>query len=42
MIELEFCGTKQQLADGMTKPVKEETFNEIRRAMGVRVIKQDT
>ncbi|KAJ0737299.1 putative RNA-directed DNA polymerase [Helianthus annuus] len=41
VVELEFCGTKQQLADGMTKPVKEVTFNEIRTAMGVCEVKQD-
>lgn len=42
VVELEFCGTKQQIADGMTKPVKEAAFNEIRTVMGVCGVKQAT
>jgi hypothetical protein len=42
VIELEFCGTKDQIADGMTKPVKVEAFTRIQEAMGVCSIKQDT
>lgn len=42
VIQLEFCGTKQQMADVMTKPIKEETFKEVREAMGVCMIKQET
>lgn len=35
-IELLFCPTKNQIADVMTKPVKLDVFEKMRRMLGVR------
>ncbi|KAF2304474.1 hypothetical protein GH714_031884 [Hevea brasiliensis] len=35
IVELQFCGTKEQLADVMTKPLKLEAFQKLRQELGV-------
>nr|GEY16946.1 retrovirus-related Pol polyprotein from transposon TNT 1-94 [Tanacetum cinerariifolium] len=35
-MELEFCGTKDQLADALTKPLERDVFIKIREQLGVR------
>lgn len=36
LINLEYCGSKEQVADIMTKPLKLEQFEKLREALGVR------
>jgi hypothetical protein len=38
VIKLEFCGTKDQIADIMTKPIKLDQFEKLRDSLGVRVL----
>nr|GEY96230.1 copia-type polyprotein [Tanacetum cinerariifolium] len=38
-VELEFCGTKDQLADTLTKPLQRDVFIKIREQLGVRSLK---
>lgn len=40
VIDLEYCRTQDQLADIMTKPVKLEVFEALRRNMGIQVKKE--
>lgn len=35
VIELEYCSTEEQIADMMTKPLKLEAFEKLRKYMGV-------
>lgn len=35
VVQLQFCGTRQQIADIFTKPLKLELFRELRRRLGV-------
>jgi hypothetical protein len=35
VIKLEFCGTKEQVADVMTKPLKLDQFQKLRQMLGV-------
>ena len=35
VIELEFCGTKEQIADVMNKPLKLEQFQKLRQMLGI-------
>lgn len=35
VVQLQFCGTGQQIADIFTKPFKLELFQELRRRLGV-------
>jgi hypothetical protein len=37
-VKLEYCGTNEQVADVMTKPLKLETFEKFRKLLGVRSI----
>lgn len=37
VIELEYCTTREQLSDLMTKPVKLEVFEKLKKSMGVRL-----
>ncbi|KAJ0910984.1 putative RNA-directed DNA polymerase [Helianthus annuus] len=39
-VQLEFCRTEEQLADGMTKPLKLDAYVQIRNKIGVQEIKQ--
>lgn len=41
VIRLKFCGTKEQLADMMTKPLSLAAFEFIREEIGVRNVKQE-
>ncbi|KAI3501210.1 hypothetical protein L1887_29073 [Cichorium endivia] len=41
IIKLKFCGTNEQLADMMTKPLTLATFEFIREEIGVRDVKQE-
>lgn len=36
VVELQYCGTNEQLADIMTKPLKFESFVKLRRMLGVK------
>lgn len=38
VVELFFCGTRDQLADLMTKPIKLEVFQRLRKKVGVCVV----
>lgn len=35
VVKLEFCGTQDQLADLLTKPVKNESFLKLRQSLGM-------
>lgn len=35
VVQLQFCGTRQQIANIFTKPLKLELFRELRRRLGV-------
>lgn len=35
VVQLQFCGTRQQIADIFTKPLKLKLFRELRRRLGV-------
>ena len=37
VVKLVFCGTEEQVADIMTKPVKLETFVKLRSLLGIQV-----
>ncbi|MFS7989867.1 putative RNA-directed DNA polymerase [Helianthus anomalus] len=41
VVKLEFCRTEEQLADVMTKPLKLDTFDQLRLQIGVKDIKQE-
>ena len=41
IIRLNFCGTKEQLADMMTKPLSLAAFEFIREEIGVKDLKQE-
>ena len=42
IIQLKFCGIKEQLADMMTKPLTLAAFEFTREEIGVRDVKQET
>ncbi|KAF2320058.1 hypothetical protein GH714_022688 [Hevea brasiliensis] len=37
IVDLQFCGTKDQLADLMTKPLKLDAFQKLRQGLGMRL-----
>lgn len=37
VVKLVFCGTEEQVADIMTKPVKLETFVKLKSLLGIQV-----
>lgn len=41
-IKLDYCDTKEQIADIMTKPVKLDMFRKLREMLGVRKLKLQT
>ena len=38
VVKLVYCNTEEQLADIMTKPIKMESFQRIREAVGMTIV----
>lgn len=38
VVELLYCGTHEQIADVMTKPLKQDVFQKLRSALGVSIV----